>query len=237
MAQLGYNTNMSNEKILIVEDEKNLQKLIKYNLDKADYESVSSKSAEEAFDILKDQSVDLILLDIMLPGMDGFSACRLIKKDSKLKYIPVIMLTAKGEEVDKIKGLESGADDYVVKPFSPRELILRIKAVLKRNKPEVPENIIKADNIIINISKHNITVNNKEIKLTPLEFKLLVTLLKKKGHVYSRENLLNEVWSIGADIYTRTIDTHIKSLRKKLGKTGDSIETIRGLGYKFKEGT
>ena len=196
MAQLGYNTNMSNEKILIVEDEKNLQKLIKYNLDKADYESVSSKSAEEAFDILKDQSVDLILLDIMLPGMDGFSACRLIKKDSKLKYIPVIMLTAKGEEVDKIKGLESGADDYVVKPFSPRELILRIKAVLKRNKPEVPENIIKADNIIINISKHNITVNNKEIKLTPLEFKLLVTLLKKKGHVYSRENLLNEVWSI-----------------------------------------
>lgn len=227
--------NMSNKKILVIEDDKNLQKLIQYNLDKADFKSVVAKSAEEALDILKKQSVDLILLDIMLPGMDGFAACRLIKQDNSLKYIPVIMLTARGEEVDKIVGLELGADDYVVKPFSPRELILRIKAVLKRNKQEEPGNIIRMNNIVMDLSKHKVTANNKEIELTPLEFKLLATLLKKQGHVYSRENLLNEVWSMDADVYTRTIDTHIKSLRKKLGQTGDSIETIRGLGYKFKD--
>ncbi|MDD5772358.1 MAG: response regulator [bacterium] len=226
---------MSNKKILVIEDDKNLQKLIQYNLDKADFKSVVAKSAEEALDILKKQSVDLILLDIMLPGMDGFAACRLIKQDNSLKYIPVIMLTARGEEVDKIVGLELGADDYVVKPFSPRELILRIKAVLKRNKQEEPGNIIRMNNIVMDLSKHKVTANNKEIELTPLEFKLLATLLKKQGHVYSRENLLNEVWSMDADVYTRTIDTHIKSLRKKLGQTGDSIETIRGLGYKFKD--
>lgn len=227
---------MTKEKILVVEDDKHISKLIKYNLDKAGYDSVVAGDGEKALDILGKQGADLILLDIMLPKIDGFEVCRLIKQNPKLKDIPIIMLTAKGEEVDRIVGLELGADDYVVKPFSPRELALRIKAILKRGRQEEPpSDIIKRGALIIDVSKHRVTVNNKEIELTPIEFKLLVTLIERKGRVQSRDRLLTDVWNINAEIYTRTVDTHIKRLREKLGKTGDSLETVRGLGYRFKE--
>jgi len=227
---------MPEEKILIIEDDKHISRLVKYNLEKAGYGCAIADDGEEALNALSKERPDLIILDIMLPGMDGFEACRLIKQNTKLKNIPIIMLTAKGEEVDRIVGLELGADDYVVKPFSPRELTLRIKAILKRGKiEESPKDIIQRGNLIINVPKHQVTVNNKGIELTPIEFKLLVILIERNGRIQSRDQLLSDVWDMHADVFTRTVDTHIKRLREKLGKTGSKIETVRGLGYRFKE--
>lgn len=222
--------------ILIIEDDKNISKLVKYNLEKSGYDCAIADDGEEALGILDKGKADLIILDIMLPKMDGFEVCRLIKQNQKLKNIPIIMLTAKGEEVDRIVGLELGADDYVVKPFSPRELILRIKAILKRGKiEESPKDIIERGNLVIDIPKHRVTVSNKEVELTPIEFKLLVTLIERKGRVQSRDQLLSDVWDMHSNVFTRTVDTHIKRIREKLGKIGQQIETIRGLGYRFKE--
>jgi len=227
---------MPKEQILIIEDDKHISKLVKYNLEKAGYDCIVADDGEEALDVLAKERPDLIILDIMLPKMDGFELCRAIKQDVKLKNIPIIMLTAKGEEVDRIVGLELGADDYVVKPFSPRELILRIKAILKRGKSEEsPKDVIKRGTLMIDVPKHRVTVNNKEIALTPIEFKLLVTLIERNGRIQSRDQLLSDVWEHQSDVFTRTVDTHIKRLREKLGKAGGQIETIRGLGYRFKE--
>ena len=223
---------MPKERILIVEDEKNIAKLIRYNLEKDGYECTMAKTGEEAISILEKQAFDLIILDIMLPGIDGFEVCRALKQNARLKNIPIIMLTAKGEEVDRIVGLELGADDYIVKPFSPRELILRIKAILKRGKPEIlKKDIITAQDVSVNIPKHKVTVRNKEIELTRMEFKLLTTLMERRGRVQDRDKLLNDVWNIDTMINTRTIDTHIKKLREKLGRAGSMIETVRGMGY------
>jgi two-component system phosphate regulon response regulator PhoB len=227
---------MVKEKILIVEDEKNIAKLIRYNLEKAEYNCYSVQSGEDAIPILKKHSIDLILLDIMLPGIDGFEVCRRIKQEESLKNIPIVILTAKGEEVDRIVGLELGADDYIVKPFSPRELILRIKAILKRGKAETAKkDIITIGDLSVNISKHKVTVKNRDIELTRMEFKLLVTLMERRGRLQDRDKLLNDVWNIDSMISTRTIDTHIKKLREKLGRAGGMIETVRGMGYRFKE--
>ena len=227
---------MIKQRILIVEDDKSISKLIKYNLEKADYDCTISSSGEKAVDIIKNQPIDLIILDIMLPGMNGFDVCRNIKQDPKLRVIPIIMLTAKGEEVDRIVGLELGADDYMVKPFSPRELVLRVKAIMKRGKTEESKkDILAIGDITINIPKHEVSVRNKVIVLTPLEFKLLTTLIERQGRVQTRETLLSDVWGIYTPVDTRTVDTHIKRLRTKLGKPGDMIATIRGLGYKLKE--
>ena len=224
------------ERILIVEDDKHISKLVKFNLEKAGYECTVAATGEKALEALDDRPVDLIILDIMLPGMDGFGICRAIKEKEKLKNIPIIMLTAKGEEVDRIVGLELGADDYIVKPFSPRELVLRVKAILKRGKvEEVKKDILSAGDIIVDIPKHKVTVKEKPIDLTQMEFKLLVTLMERRSRVQTRERLLSDVWDMGTGVDTRTIDTHVKRLREKLGKSGSLIETIRGLGYKFKE--
>ncbi len=221
-----------NEKILIVEDDKNISELIKYNLEKAGFTTISAISGESALDILQTQTINLILLDIMLPEIDGFEICRRIKQDHKLANIPIIILTAKSEEIDKIVGFELGVDDYVIKPFSPRELSLRIKAVLKRKLHiQNEEEILNVSNIIIDIPKHTVTVNKKEIDLTAMEFKLLSLLIQRKNRVQTRESLLNDVWDITSEVTTRTIDTHIKRIRQKLGKAGDIIETIRGVGY------
>lgn len=224
------------ERILIIEDDKNISKLVAYNLEKAGFEPFTAFSGEDGLSRVRKLLPDLVLLDIMLPEMDGFEVCRLIKQDNKIKHIPVIMLTAKGEEVDKVVGLELGADDYVVKPFSPRELILRIKAILRRGKPEeAKKDVLSRGGLVIDLARHKITVNQKEVILTPMEFKLLVLLLERSGRVQSRDRLLSDVWDINSDIYTRTVDTHIKRLREKLGKMGHLIETVRGLGYRFKE--
>lgn len=227
---------MPKERIFIIEDDKHISKLVKYNAEKAGYDCTVIEDGEEALDVLSKHGADLIILDIMLPKMDGFEVCRAIKQNIKLKNIPVIMLTAKGEEVDRIVGLELGADDYVVKPFSPRELMLRIKAILRRGKAEEsPKAIIKRGTLVIDISKHKVTVNNKEVELTPIEFKLLVTLIERTGRIQSRDQLLSDVWDMHSDVFTRTVDTHIKRLREKLGKMGDIIETVRGFGYRCKD--
>ncbi len=228
---------MAGQKILVVEDDKHISKLVKYNLDKAGFDCTVTVTGEDALEVLDRDSIDLIILDIMLPKMDGFETCRHIKQDKKLTGVPIIMLTAKGEEVDKVVGFELGADDYVVKPFSPRELILRVKAILKRGKPQEEEKaVLSVDKITIDIPRHKVTVDKKEIKLTQLEFKLLVTLIKRRGRVQSRDGLLEDVWDIASEVTTRTIDTHVKRLREKMGKTGKLIETVRGIGYRFNEG-
>ncbi len=227
---------MSKERILIVEDDKNISKLVKYNLEKAGFKCAVTITGEEALESLDKEPVDLIILDIMLPEMDGLQVCKQTKQDKKLSAVPIIMLTAKGEEVDRIIGFELGADDYVVKPFSPRELVLRVKAILKRKKSqEVTKNILGAGRLIADITRHKVTVDKKEIELTLMEFKLLVTLMQRMGKAQSRDKLLDDVWDIASDVTTRTIDTHIKRLRQKLGKSGKFIETIRGIGYRFSE--
>lgn len=228
---------MSREKILVVEDDKNISKLIRYNFEKEGFDCITSFNGEDALKTLDKSPVDLILLDIMLPGIDGLEVCRKVKQDKKLADIPVIMLTAKGEEVDRVVGFELGADDYVVKPFSPRELLLRVRAILKRIRADSEEQvkIIRSGKIEVDLPRHRVTVGTKEITLTLMEFNLLVTLMGREGRVQSRERLLEDVWDIASDVTTRTVDTHIKRLREKLGKEGLKIETIRGVGYKFKE--
>ncbi|MCK5305783.1 MAG: response regulator transcription factor [Candidatus Omnitrophica bacterium] len=228
---------MKKIKILVVEDDKHISKLVKYNLEKAGFECITATTGEKALDVLDKSPVDLVILDIMLPKMDGLEVCREIKQDKKLSAVPVMMLTAKGEEVDRIVGFELGADDYMVKPFSPRELVLRVKAVLKRKvTPEARNDLLAAGKLVVDIARHKVTVDKKEIELTPMEFKLIVTLIEERGRAQSRDKLLNDVWDIAADVTTRTVDTHIKRLRQKLGKAGNLIETVRGLGYRFSEG-
>ncbi len=228
---------MPTAKILLVEDDKHISKLVKYNLEKNGFDCISVITGEEAFEILDRMPVDLIILDIMLPKMDGFEVCKHIRNHKKFSVIPVIMLTARGEEVDRIVGLELGADDYMIKPFSPRELILRVKAILKRGRPkeEPVKEIIEAGPITLDTARHKVVVDKKEVVLTAMEFKLLLTLMQRQGRVQSRDKLLSDVWDIESDVTTRTIDTHVKRLRQKLGKGGNFIETIRGHGYRFKE--
>ena len=230
---------MSGEKILIVEDDMHISKLVQYNLDKAGYSCTTVITGEEGFEVLDKENIDLIILDVMLPKMDGFEVCRLIKQEDEYAGIPIIMLTARAEEIDRIVGLELGADDYLAKPFSPRELVLRVKAILKRasaqaQKSDVKE-ILSFEKLKVDIPRHKVMVNTKEIKLTAMEFDLLATLLKRRGRVQSREQLLNDVWGIEADVTTRTVDTHVKRLRQKLGRYGKYIETVRGYGYRFFE--
>lgn len=233
---------MGKTKILIVEDDRDISKLIKYNLEKEGYSCEAAASGEDAFKVIGKHSFGLIILDIMLPGMDGLEVCRHIRKNNTFSDIPVIMLTAKGEEVDRIVGFELGADDYMVKPFSPRELILRIKAILKRGKkkPDADKatgtDTLKAGNIIIDFPRHKVTVKGKKIELTLMEFNLLATLIERAGRVQPRDRLLDDVWGITSNVTTRTVDTHVKRLREKLGKKdGAMIETVRGIGYKFAE--
>lgn len=229
---------MSGENILLVEDDKHISKLVKYNLEKSGYACTAVVTGEDGFERLGKDRIDLIILDVMLPKMDGFEVCKAIKQDDKYANIPIIMLTARAEEVDRIVGLELGADDYIAKPFSPRELILRVKAILKRSVPQVKktsEEILSFDKLKIDMPRHKVTISGKEIKLTAMEFDLLATLLKRKGRVQSRDRLLNDVWSIEADVTTRTVDTHVKRLRQKLGRYGKYIETVRGYGYRFFE--
>lgn len=227
---------MPKEEILIVEDDRNISKLIKYNLEREGYDAFAVPNGEEALEHLQRFRADLVVLDIMLPKMDGFEVCRRIRQDPRLGRLPIIMLTAKGEEVDRVVGFELGADDYMVKPFSPRELALRIKAVLRRRSsgPEKKE-LLKAGGLVVDLEKHTVTASKRPVELTPMEFKLLATLIGRSGRVQSREQLLTDVWDVAADVDTRTIDTHVKRLREKLGKAGDLIETVRGLGYKLRE--
>ena len=222
---------MADKRILIVEDDPNISKLVDYNLTKAGFKTVSVGSGEDAVVMLRKDKFHLVVLDIMLPGLDGLEICKKIRSDKKLSSTKIIMLTAKGEEVDKLLGFELGADDYVVKPFSPRELVLRVKAVLRRS--EVPHDLLVFKDLKIDVTNHLATINDKKINLTAMEFKLLDVLVRNRGNVQTRDFLLEEVWGLSSEVTTRTIDTHVKRLRSKLGKYGDSIETVRSIGYRF----
>ena len=221
--------------ILIVEDEPDIRKTLEYNLNKDNFQTLSAGNLSDSEDLITANNVSLILLDLMLPDGSGLDFCRKIKSDKSLKDIPIIILTAKDDEVDKVVGFELGADDYVTKPFSVRELILRIKAILKRNatKHDVMEIDREFGELKIDIESHEVFVDNQEVTLTALEFRLLQQLVDRRGRVQTRDQLLSDVWGYSADITTRTVDTHIKRLREKLGPIGKYVQTIRGVGYKF----
>ena len=221
--------------ILIVEDEPDIRKTLEYNLNKDNFQTLSAGNLSDSEDLITANNVSLILLDLMLPDGSGLDFCRKIKSDKSLKDIPIIILTAKDDEVDKVVGFELGADDYVTKPFSVRELILRIKAILKRHetKHDVMEIDREFGELKIDIESHEVFVDNQEVILTALEFRLLQQLVDRRGRVQTRDQLLSDVWGYSADITTRTVDTHIKRLREKLGPIGKYVQTIRGVGYKF----
>ncbi len=224
------------EKILIVDDEKDIVKLLDYNLKKEGYRTLLAYDGEDALDMATRERPDIILLDLMLPGIDGLEVCRQLKKEDKTARIPIIMLTAKSREADKIVGLELGADDYVTKPFSPREIIARIKAVLGRvkDKEKMPE-IVNTGNITIDCAKISVSVNNKPIELTSKEFELLKTLVAARGRVLSRDFLLDTIWGYdhAIEIQTRTVDVHVRTLRKKLKSEAKRIVTVKNYGYRF----
>ena len=218
--------------IYIVEDEPDLKDALVYNFQN-DFKVESFGNGETCLEKIKKKIPDLIVLDIMLPGMSGLDLCKKIRASEELSNIAIILLTAKGEEIDRIVGFEIGADDYVTKPFSVRELILRAKVILKKSTSDVEEKLLEYASISMNLSAHKVTANGAEILLTALEFKLLKHLLKRKGRVQSRDQLLSDVWQLSTEVTTRTVDTHIKRLREKLGKSGNLIQTIRGVGYRF----
>src|SRR3970040_131500 len=220
------------EKILIVDDEADILTLLEYNLEKAGFKVISANDGPDAVEITKREKPDIIILDIMLPSMEGTEVCKILKSGDATRHIPIIMLTAKGEEVDRIVGFELGADDYITKPFSPRELILRVKAVLKRGQ-EQEAKIINAGPITIDVERSLATADGKLLNLTSIEFKLLLELSKSDGKVLSRDTLLDRAWGTEVYITDRTVDTHIRRLREKLGKTSKYIETLRGFGYRF----
>jgi two-component system alkaline phosphatase synthesis response regulator PhoP len=229
---------MANEKVLIVDDELHIVELLKYNLETNGYKVIYALNGKDGLDMVFDKKPDLVLLDIMLPEIDGFDVCKKMKKDKDTENIPVIMLTAKGEEFDKILGLELGADDYITKPFSVRELLARIKAVLRRKNKSEAENIITIGNLVINMDKHEVTKSGVKVDLTLKEFELLSLLAVNRGKVLTRDFLLDKVW--GYEYYgeTRTVDVHIRHLRQKVEEDDTNpvyIETVRGIGYKFKD--
>ena len=223
--------------VLIIEDEPDIRKTIDYNLSKEAFKVVQAEAIAQGEKALAANKIDVIILDLMLPDGSGLTLCRDIKSDAKTKHIPIIILTAKTEEVDRVVGFELGADDYVTKPFSVRELILRVKAILKRGidspRQENDSFDIEAGDIRLNLDAHQVFVGDEEITLTALEFRLLKHLLDRRGRVQTRDQLLEEVWGYSSDVTTRTVDTHIKRLREKLLGAGDCIQTIRGVGYRL----
>ena len=222
------------QKIYIVEDEPDIRDTLKYNFSNEGFKVFTSPDGEEALSNIKKVLPDVLILDLMLPGVSGLDVCKSIRADDDIKDMSIIMLTAKGEEIDRVIGFELGADDYVTKPFSVRELILRVKVLLKKQRESlVPNKLVTFGPIRIDLDAHELKINDKEIVLTALEFKLLQHLVKRKGRVQTREQLLGDVWGYSAEVTTRTVDTHIKRLREKLGNTSDYIQTIRGVGYRF----
>ena len=223
------------QKILIIEDEPDIRKTLEYNISREGYDVISASSLSEGREKLESASFSLLLLDLMLPDGSGLDLCRELKQDKSLSSMPVIILTAKDDEVDKVVGFELGADDYVTKPFSVRELILRVKAVLKRGERKSDNMEVQRQfgELKIDVDSHEVFVNDEQVSLTALEFKLLRQLVDRRGRVQSRDQLLSDVWGYSSDVTTRTVDTHIKRLREKLGGMGKYVQTIRGVGYKF----
>ncbi|AGK97293.1 winged helix-turn-helix domain-containing protein [Clostridium pasteurianum] len=227
---------MAGEKILIVDDEEHIIELIKFNLENNGYKVICANNGNDAVKLAKSEIPQLILLDLMLPGLDGYDVCREIRKDPSISTVPVIMITAKSEEIDKILGLELGADDYITKPFSIREMMARVKAMLRRAKTQYHDDTYAIADINIDFQKHEVIKQNKKVELTLKEFELLQILIKNKGRVMTRDFLLDKVWGYEYMGETRTVDVHIRHLRQKIeddDKNPKYIETIRGIGYRF----
>ncbi len=226
-------------RILVVEDEADLAELVAFNLKQAGHVVATASSGATALAEIRRQRPDLVVLDVMLPDITGLEVCRRLRRDESTARLPVLMLTAKGEEVDRVVGFEVGADDYVLKPFSPRELLLRIEAILRRmgGQENAGPQAISVGNLLIDVPGHRVLVDDEEISLTALEFRLLLDLAKRRGRVQSRNALLERVWGYAPGIETRTVDTHVKRLREKLGDVSNYIETVRGVGYRMRSET
>ena len=221
-------------KVFIVEDEPDLRDTLQYNLENEGFSVEAFSNGEDFLSTVDKNKPNLVILDLMLPGVSGLDVCRELRSKDNYDGIGIVMLTAKSEEIDRIVGFELGADDYVTKPFSVRELILRVKVLLKKNTDDgANEQILEFGPILMNLDAYEVSIDGKIVNLTALEFKLLKHLLKRKGRVQTRDQLLGDVWGYSSEVTTRTVDTHIKRLREKLGEPGDLIQTIRGVGYRF----
>ncbi|MEW6350648.1 MAG: response regulator transcription factor [Thermodesulfobacteriota bacterium] len=228
---------MPNQKILVVDDEEDILELVKYNLTKEGFLVTCAGNGEQALSRAAELLPDLIILDLMLPGIDGLDVCRRLKQGEKTRKLPIIMLTAKGEDADVVAGLELGADDYVIKPFSPRVLLARIKAALRRTGGEEPsdQDSIRRGDITINPSRHEVLVHGERSELTATEFRILHFLAKRPGWVFTREQIINAVRGHDYPVTERSVDVQVVGLRRKLGQAGDCVETVRGVGYRFRE--
>jgi two-component system phosphate regulon response regulator PhoB len=223
-------------KILIIEDERDLAELIAFNLQKEGFQTMIANDGKTGLERVRNETPDLVILDLMLPEISGVEICKTMRKEKSSSETPVLMITAKGEEIDKVIGFEVGADDYLVKPFSTRELLLRVKAILRRSSNEkTDKNSFTAGAVSIDTASHRVTAEGQKVELTITEFKLLLTLIERTGRLQSREQLLSSVWGYSNDADTRTVDTHITRLRSKLGAAGEQIKTVRGFGYRMDE--
>ena len=224
------------ELVLVVDDEQDIRELIEYNLTKAGYQVVSRASGEEGLDFISSQKPDLLLLDLMLPGMDGLDVCKAIKRNDRLSTIPVVMISARGEEPDVVTGLELGADDYVSKPFSPRVLLARVRTVLRRSKaaPVSSDAVLRYEGLVVNPPRREVLIDERAIDLTNTEFKLLHFLMKEPGIVFTRDRIVEGVHGDDYPVTDRSVDVQVVGLRKKLSAYGDHIETVRGVGYRFR---
>jgi len=227
---------MNKGTILIIDDEKDLIELVRYNLEKDGYDSISATDGGSGLEIAQRHKVDLIVLDLMMPGMDGLEVCRRLRSDARTARTPIIMLTAKATEADRIVGLEFGADDYITKPFSPRELVARVKAILRRTTTQAePQQVLRHGELAIDVARHEVTFAGKPVTLTATEFRILQFLASRPGRVLSRDDIIDAALGRDANVFDRTIDVHITAIRRKLGKGSERIETIRGFGYKFRD--
>jgi two-component system, OmpR family, phosphate regulon response regulator PhoB len=223
--------------VLIVDDESDLASLVEFNLQQAGLETSIALTGDQALKLAKARVPDVVLLDLMLPDISGKEVCRRLRAEPKTREVPIVMLTARGEELDRVEGFEVGADDYVTKPFSPRELVLRIKAILRRAAPVDSGARLKVGLLSLDTGSHRAWVQDTRLDLTALEFKLLHHFMTRPGRVQSRDQLLSDVWGITSPLETRTVDTHVMRLREKLGPARDSIETVRGVGYRMSDET
>ncbi len=228
---------MNSQSILVIEDEKDISDLIRYNLEQAGYNTMCAYTGEDGLAMASSKLPDLILLDLMLPGLDGLEVCRALKADPRTRSVPVVMLTARGEEVDIVTGLEMGAEDYIVKPFSPRVLVARLRAVLRRKRTAVESEDapVKIGEMIVDPGRHEVVIDGKPLTVTTTEFRLLHFLARRPGWVFTRDQIVDSTHSEDAIVTDRSVDVHIASLRKKLGEYGQYIETVRGVGYRFRE--
>ncbi len=230
---MGYPVGRMEDTVLVVEDEADVVDLLRYNLSRSGFAVLIAGTGDLGLKMAKEHRPDVIVLDLMLPGMSGHEVCRELKRDQNTQPIPVVMLTAKGEPQERVKGLELGADDYVTKPFSPRELVLRVQALLRRLRTSARTDLVEVEGLYLDKTSFEARIDGRRLELTTTEFKLLSLMLERRGRTMSRETLLSDVWGYQSTVDTRTVDTHMRRLREKLGPYSPRLETVRGEGYRF----